>query len=235
MMTGMFSSPHERPDGIECRIVHGEARAVGLLVAEAQLLEDLQPDGAVLHRLRADSSSAFCSQPGPPAPSQATFAKTRKRSLYGLALIASTFVLIVGGIAAAGQIHEHAQVERVHLLDPLARWVARVRRAVRVDVDDGELRFRHEVLRRRRRSNAAGSRRCSAAGFAGAWQLLVRTSVIPGGHSSPSLISTRAARRRRVRPARALTLPARGRLLSAVWAMTAAPAAADHEYECRNL
>ena len=153
------------PDRIEIGVVDRQARSVRLgRVESPSFLKTFKPIAPSVMACRS-ARPPSARHSGVPAPFQLTLANTRNRSLYGLSRI-ELHRLPQAIAAPAREVDHHAQVQRIHLLDEL-RDVVRVHAGVVVDVDDRELRFRHQVLGRRRRWTSDGSRRWTAAAFLG--------------------------------------------------------------------
>ena len=170
------------PDRVEIGVVHLEARAVGLARGQAEVLEDLQPDGAVLHALFDLRDRALL-------PARAAGALPvdvdEQREAIRVAAVADGLDRTLQPIAvAARQVVQDADVEAVHLLDQLLDVLGRDRGVV-VDVDRPGTSRAAPGAGRRRPSTSGGNRRCSAGESPACRSARRGTRVMPGGHSSP--------------------------------------------------
>ena len=129
------------PDRIELGIVERHAGAVARLTLRPKFLKIFSPrapgfDVGLELRCRPPP------EPGSSMSSKSMFANTTIRSGAGLAAISAS-IRFNRFPAAAAQIDQHAQVQRVHLAHDLRVPLRRELPMVAVDVDDGILRARH--------------------------------------------------------------------------------------------
>ena len=140
----MSSRAHACQTGIHHRIVELQPAAVALPRGQPQVLEDLQPDGAGLHRgLEIGHRLVGPARRVGPLPIHVGEHAEAIRVLARLDVVGLLADRL--GTAAATQVDEHAHVHGIEFADEAFDRVRR-RAGVTVDVDDRELRLRHQVL-----------------------------------------------------------------------------------------